>query len=161
MMDRITRRGAIITLASVMTAFTSLSGKVMAENKDYRNFNPYRFEEVYDFIRQYRECEEDEREELEENLSEKEQNAIMIFNRPAETVIYEIRASGRRNQLESLDPIEMVRSNKIATSRMRTQSNRRDVNDNNTIGSLKWNRDNVEQLINEDNQESLALYQKK
>ncbi|MFB1065614.1 hypothetical protein [Natrinema sp. H-ect4] len=146
-------------LASIMTTSVAFSGGVVADRNGGHNFNPSRFEEVYDFITEYKKAENDERKKMEEDLTEEEYKAVKAFNVPVETVVYEINASGPRKELESLDTVETLESGRISTSSVNVQSSqRRDSVEPAVI--RKWNKDTVEKIIREDEQESLALHHK-
>lgn len=114
-------------------------------------------------MKQYRDSTDDERREIEKNLSNEERKAIEVFNKPVETVIYKISSSGQRSELESMGAIEKIKSDKVATARTTShqQSRRRRQKDSrNEIIVENWEKSKVNNLIENDSEESLALHEK-
>lgn len=127
--------------SSIVSA--TAAGQKTTQKSDYiSNFDPQNFEEVYEFVVQYREADRSERVEMESNLTVEEREAATDALRPVKTTTYIRRPA--EYELHSSPPVS-------------TLSETVDENPQNKWG---WNEQTIKDLVSNDSKQSLTQQHK-
>lgn len=136
--------GSGIALAAIPVSVSASS------NPNGKNFNTKDFGEVFDYIVEYREADEEEREYLENNLNQNEWDAIAEALNPVKTTKY-VKHNGSDVAHENLPENGVFETRNGETHIIVDESER------NLGNRWDWDEDTIEEIIKQDSVEELSL----